>query len=58
VGKIRDPEHGSKRIYRVPHEGIDLLRVISGIMVCSVEGDPDSQDPLLMMTAALSFFTF
>lgn len=54
----RAPGRGSKRIYRVPHKGIDLLRVISGIMVCSVEGDPDSQDPLLMMTAALSFFYF
>jgi len=56
LGKIHDPEHGSKRIYRVPHKGIDLLPVISGIIVRSEERDPDSQDPLLMMmTASLSF---
>jgi hypothetical protein len=56
LGKIHDPEHGSKRIYWALHKGIDLPPVISGIIVRSEERDPDSLDPLfMMMTASLSF---
>jgi len=58
LGKIHDPEHGSKRIYWAPHKGIDLRPVISGIIVRSQERDPDSQGPLLMMMTAFLSFSF
>ncbi len=42
VEKIRDPEHGSKRIYRLTQKGIDLLPVIVEIIVWSAKHDPKS----------------
>ncbi len=42
VEKVRDPAHGSKRIYRLTAKGIDLLPVIVEIIVWSAKHDPDS----------------
>ncbi len=42
IEKIRDPEHGSKRIYRLTEKGIDLLPVIVEIIIWSAKHDPES----------------
>jgi len=42
IEKIRDPEHGSKRIYQLTQKGVDLLPVIVEIIVWSAKHDPDS----------------
>jgi DNA-binding HxlR family transcriptional regulator len=42
VEKVRDPEHGSRRIYRLTHKGLDLLPIIIEIIVWSAKHDPDS----------------
>jgi DNA-binding HxlR family transcriptional regulator len=42
VEKVQDPEHGSKRIYRLTQKGIDLLPVILEIIVWSAKHDPES----------------
>ena len=42
IEKVRDPEHGSKRIYRLTEKGIDLLPVIVEIIIWSAKHDPES----------------
>ena len=42
IEKIRDPKHGSKRIYRLTEKGIDLLPVIVEIIIWSAKHDPES----------------
>jgi len=42
VEKIRDPAHGSKRIYRLTKKGIDLLPMIVEIILWSAKHDPQS----------------
>ena len=42
VEKLRDPDHGSKRIYRLTQKGIDLLPVIVEIIVWSAKYDAES----------------
>jgi len=42
IEKLRDPEHGSKRIYRLTPKGIDLLPIVVEIIVWSAKHDPDS----------------
>lgn len=42
VEKLPDPEHGSKRIYRLTQKGIDLLPVMLEIIVWSAKHDPES----------------
>lgn len=42
VEKLRDPEHGSKRIYRLTPKGIDLLPIVVEIILWSAKYDPDS----------------
>lgn len=42
IEKHPDPDHGSKRIYRLTEKGVDLLPVIVEIIVWSAKHDPDS----------------
>jgi DNA-binding HxlR family transcriptional regulator len=42
VEKLRDPEHGSRRIYRLTEKGIDLLPTVVEIIRWSAKHDPDS----------------
>lgn len=42
VEKLSDPEHRSKRIYRLTPKGIDLLPIIVEIILWSARHDPDS----------------
>lgn len=42
VEKLSDPEHRSKRIYRLTQRGVDLLPIIVEIIVWSAKHDPDS----------------
>jgi DNA-binding HxlR family transcriptional regulator len=42
IKKQRDPEHGSKRIYRLTAKGFDLLPIVVEIIVWSAKHDPDS----------------
>lgn len=42
VEKLRDPEHGSRRIYRLTEKGIDLLPMVVEIIRWSAKHDPDS----------------
>lgn len=42
VEKIRDPDHGSKRVYRLTQKGLDLLPVIVEIIIWSAKHDPGS----------------
>jgi DNA-binding HxlR family transcriptional regulator len=42
IEKLRDPEHGSKRIYRLTPKGIDLLPIVVEIIIWSAKHDPDS----------------
>lgn len=40
--KLTDPEHRSKRIYRLTPKGVDLLPIIVEIIRWSAKHDPDS----------------
>jgi len=42
IEKLRDPEHGSRRIYRLTPKGIDLLPIVVEIILWSAKYDPDS----------------
>jgi DNA-binding HxlR family transcriptional regulator len=42
IEKLRDREHGSKRIYRLTPKGIDLLPIMVEIIIWSAKHDPDS----------------
>jgi DNA-binding HxlR family transcriptional regulator len=42
IEKLRDPEHGSKRIYRLTRKGIDLLPIVVEIIIWSARHGPNS----------------
>ena len=42
IEKLRDPEHGSKRIYRLTPKGLDLLPIVVEIIRWSAKYDPAS----------------
>ncbi|MGB5809678.1 MAG: helix-turn-helix domain-containing protein [Polyangiales bacterium] len=42
IEKRPDPDHGSKRLYRLTPKGVDLLPVIVEIIVWSAKYDPES----------------
>jgi DNA-binding HxlR family transcriptional regulator len=42
IKKLRDPEHGSKRIYRLTPKGIDRLPIVVEMILWSAKCDLDS----------------